>query len=348
MLKNNQIDELFQIANQNLKIGNYHDAKKYFEKILNIDKKNVFALYNLGIVFQELGNFERAIELYEKVLRLKPNNLEDVYLGLGIVFKAIGDYKKSLESYENAIRTNPEYAVAYNNLGNLNKQLGFYEKALDCFHKAIKIKPKYAMAHNNLGMTFQDLGKKLEAKKSFETAISLDSNNLFYLYNLTILDNKIIDFELKETIKEKKFSKKNFAYGCFILSRYEEKNNNYEEEISYLISGHKLFYEFEKRNYKKDIDYWFDILPKKIAEYNLENETLKISKDECDLIPIFIIGVPRCGSTLIEKIITSGEMTISEGEETGIIDGTFDKLINYESFKKNDLFKLKKKNCRCL
>ena len=233
MLKNNQIDELFQIANQNLKIGNYHDAKKYFEKILNIDKKNVFALYNLGIVFQELGNFERAIELYEKVLRLKPNNLEDVYLGLGIVFKAIGDYKKSLESYENAIRTNPEYAVAYNNLGNLNKQLGFYEKALDCFHKAIKIKPKYAMAHNNLGMTFQDLGKKLEAKKSFETAISLDSNNLFYLYNLTILDNKIIDFELKEklkkTIKEKKFSKKNFAYGCFILSRYEEKNNNYEQ-----------------------------------------------------------------------------------------------------------------------
>ena len=347
MPKNNQIDELFQIANQNLKIGNYHDAKRYFEMILNIDKKNVFALYNLGIVFQELGDFERTIELYEKVLRLKPNNLEDVYLGLGIVFKTIGDYKKSLESYENAIRTNPEYFVAYNNLGNLNKQLGFYEKALDCFHKAIKIKPKYAMAHNNLGMTFQDLGKKLEAKKSFETAISLDPNNLFYLYNLTILDNKIINFELKEklkkTIKEKNISKKNFAYGCFILSRYEEKNNDYEQEISYLINGHKLFYEFEKRSYKKDINYWFDILPKKIAKYNLENEALKISKDECDLIPIFIIGVPRSGSTLIEKIITSGKTTISEGEETGIIDSAFDKLVKFESSKKNDLLKLKKK-----
>ena len=158
---NNQINEFFQIATYNLKIGNYQDAKKYFEIILNIDSKNVFALYNLGIVFQELGDLEKAIELYEKVLRFKPKNVEDVYLGLGIVFNSIGNYKKSLESYENAITTNPEFVVAYNNLGNLNKQLGFYEKALDCFHKAIKIKPKYAMAHNNLGMTFQDLGKKL-------------------------------------------------------------------------------------------------------------------------------------------------------------------------------------------
>ena len=345
--RNNQIDEFFQIATHNLKIGNYQNAKKYFEIILNIDSKNVFALYNLGIVFQELGDLERAIELYEKVLRLKPKNLEHVYLGLGIVFKAIGDYKKSLESYENAITTNPEFVVAYNNLGNLNKQLGFYEKALDCFHKAIKIKPKYAMAYNNLGMTFQDLGKKLEAKKSFETAIRLDPDNLFYLYNLTNLDNKIINSELKEKlkklVKEKNISKKNIAYGCFILSRYEEKNNNYEQEISYLLNGHKFFYEFEKRNYKKDINHWFDNLPKKIAEYNLENAAIQISKDECDLIPIFIIGVPRCGSTLIEKIITSAEITISEGEETGIIDSTFDKLINYESYKKNDLFKLKKK-----
>ena len=349
---NNQINEFFQIATYNLKIGNYQDAKKYFEIILNIDSKNVFALYNLGIVFQELGEFEKAIELYEKVLRFKPKNVEDVYLGLGIVFKTIGDYKKSLESYENAIRTNPEYVVAYNNLGNLNKQLGFYEKALDCFHKAIKIKPKYATAHNNLGMTFRDLGKKSEAKKSFETAISLDPNNLFYLYNLTILDNKIVSYELKEKlkkiIKEKNISKKNIAYGCFILSRYEEKNNNHEQEISYLINGHKLFYEFEKRNYKKDINYWLDILPKKIADYNLENEALKISKDECDFVPIFIIGVPRSGSTLIEKIITSGKVTISEGEETGIIDNTFWKIINYEASKKNDLFKLKKKNCGCL
>ena len=345
--RNNKIDDFFQIATHNLKIGNYQDAKKYFEIILNIDSKNVFALYNLGIVFQELGEFEKAIELYEKVLRFKPKNVEDVYLGLGIVFKTIGDYKKSLESYENAIRTNPEYVVAYNNLGNLNKQLGFYEKALDCFHKAIKIKPKYATAHNNLGMTFRDLGKKSEAKKSFETAISLDPNNLFYLYNLTILDNKIVSYELKEKlkkiIKEKNISKKNIAYGCFILSRYEEKNNNHEQEISYLINGHKLFYEFEKRNYKKDINYWLDILPKKIADYNLENEALKISKDECDFVPIFIIGVPRSGSTLIEKIITSGKVTISEGEETGIIDNTFWKIINYEASKKNDLFKLKKK-----
>tara|TARA_Y100000816_G_C26084784_1_gene572267 strand:+ start:323 stop:1897 length:1575 start_codon:yes stop_codon:yes gene_type:complete len=344
---NNQINEFFQIATYNLKIGNYQNAKKYFEIILNIDSKNVFALYNLGIVFQELGEFEKAIELYEKVLRFKPKNVEDVYLGLGIVFKTIGDYKKSLESYENAIRTNPEYVVAYNNLGNLNKQLGFYEKALDCFHKAIKIKPKYATAHNNLGTTFRDLGKKSEAKKSFETAISLDPNNLLYLYNLTFLDNKIVSYELKEKlkkiIKEKNISKKNIAYGCFILSRYEEKNNNHEQEISYLINGHKLFYEFEKRNYKKDINYWLDILPKKIADYNLENEALKISKDECDLVPIFIIGVPRSGSTLIEKIITSGKITISEGEETGIIDDTFWKIINYEASKKNDLFKLKKK-----
>ncbi len=345
-INNIEIDKFFQLAFQNLRIGNYNDAKKYFEIILSTESKNVFALYNLGIIYQELGNFDRAIEFYERVLKLKPKKLEDVYLGLGISFKAIGDYKKSLDNYENAIRVNPKCISAHNNLGNLNKQLGFYERAIDCFIKAIEIKPKYANAHHNLGLTFQDLGKKREAKKSFETAIELEPDNLSFLNNLTILDNKVLNSELKENVikivEKKNISKKNNAYGFFILSKYEGKNNNYENEINYLLKGHKYLYEFEKRNYKKDINYWLDILPKKVAKYDLESDNFGISKDECNLVPIFIVGVPRSGSTLVEKIITSGKKIMSEGEETGVLNNEFDKIIYNKSLKKINLLKFKR------
>ena len=86
-----------------------------------------------------------------------------------------------------------------------------------------------------------------------------------------------------------------------------------------LINGHHYYFESKKKEYSNDIDYWLNQLPKNEELNNSINviEKAKISSEE--LMPIFIIGVPRCGSTLIEKIIASGSHFITIGEEIGIL-----------------------------
>ena len=118
-----------------------------------------------------------------------------------------------------------------------------------------------------------------------------------------------------------------------MLSKYAQKSKNYEKEFNYLLKGHQYYYESEdnKKN-KKHIQYWLNELPnaKELLNFNKVKKTIK--KNNYKIKPIFIVGVPRCGSTLVEKIIASGTKTIPTGEEIGVI-GTFvkEKLIKKQS-----------------
>ena len=122
--------------------------------------------------------------------------------------------------------------------------------------------------------------------------------------------------------------KKNLAYGNFLLSSYELLTKNYKKEFNYLLKGHLCYFESEKKKFKKEVDYSLNKLPsiKELVNFNKFNKN--ISKVNHEIKPIFIIGVPRCGSTLIEKVIASGTQYISIGEETGILNAFITQKIN--------------------
>ena len=98
--------------------------------------------------------------------------------------------------------------------------------------------------------------------------------------------------------------------------KYELKKKNYEKEFKYLLQGHKCYFESENKKFKKEVNYWLNELPnvKDLFEFDKPNRDIK--KVNYKIKPIFIIGFPRCGSTLIEKIIASSNKYISIGEET--------------------------------
>jgi len=200
------------------------------------------------------------------------------------------------------------------------------------------------MAHNNLGILLQDLGEHQKAISSYKMAVKYEPENLSYLYLLSRVNEKILNSNLKnkiyEIIEKKNCSKKNIAYGNFLLSRYELKAKNYKNEFNHLIKGHQLYFDSEEKKFKKNLKYWLNLLPKRKKLINLNKN---IKSDICDIKPIFIIGVPRCGSTLIEKVIASGSQNISIGEETGIIDAEIENLIYKRQLLNLDIKKFQKK-----
>jgi hypothetical protein len=180
------------------------------------------------------------------------------------------------------------------------------------------------------------LGEKEEAIKYYKLAIQYDLENLSHYYALSDLDKKSLDENLKKKIDEinikGNFKNQNLSYANFLLSKYELNSKNYDKEFKYLLKGHSYYLLSEKEHYRKDVEYWLNILPKNKELNNIEiiNKNIKIQKDS--LAPIFIIGTPRCGSTLIEKIIVSGPQYVTTGEETGIISSFVKQKIIQQKF----------------
>ena len=349
--KNLHVQQSLKLAYENHQKGNLKLAKSLYEKILKVDKNNSESIFllgclflqkrefekaiellnrsikiqpknpntyqNLGYAYVELGNFKKSIDLFNKAIEINPNHA-DAHFNLGNAYKQLRDFENAKSYYEKAIKIQPNNPSAYNNLGNVYKKIGLFSEAINSYEKAIHLKPNHARAYHNLGNTFSQLGEFSKAINSFKMAFQIQPSNLESLDTWSDLDEKILNSDLRkkiiEIIKNKYLTKKDSSYGNFLFAKYEYRDRNFEEELNYLLEGHKLYFESQKNAFEKGVNYWLKDLPKisELENFNKNNMASNIK-------PIFIIGVPRCGSTLVEKIIASGGKTIPIGEETGVI-----------------------------
>ena len=168
--------------------------------------------------------------------------------------------------------------------------------------------------------TYAKLGQFQEAAKCLRTALKDKPNDLETFYMLHRLGEKVLDSTLKDkivkVISDTGCTKMNLAYGNLLLAKFEQQAGHYESELNYLLEGHDYFFQSKSTKFEKELKYWFDILPRIENIINLK----KSNENNHHLKPIFIVGLPRCGSTLIEKIITSGTKHIAIGEETEIFN----------------------------
>lgn len=330
---------IFMLGNLHLQKKNFIEAIELFNRALQIKPSDANTLHNLGYAFIEIGKPVEAMKFMKKVLKIEPKH-PDAHFNIGNIYKLLGEYEDAEKCFRKSILMQPNDAKAYNNLGNILKDSGKFKEAINSYKKAIEIQFNHANAYHNLGNTYKQLGKFTEAKDSYSKAYKYQASNLETLFTLKELDNEILDFKLikqvKETMQKTSAKKKDIAYGNFLLSKHEFQKQNYENEFNYLLKGHALYFEFKKTFFEQGVNYWLNEVPKNEELMSLGNSNQNNYQDENELKPIFIVGTPRCGSTLIEKIIASGEKKISVGEETTIISFFLgDKIEKKQSLKLN-------------
>jgi len=312
-------------------LGDTEKAMTFYQKVLGINSNHTNANYNLGLIFYRLKELKRAKEYLEKTVKIQPN-YAFAHFSLGNLQKELKKLKQAKESYLKAIELRPSFASAQNNLGLVFSNIGDPDSAVKCYKKALEIDPKHAGAYNNLGRLYTETGELEKAIESHKVAIKLEPQNLVHTYYLSELDKNFLNSEVKnkteEILNNKETYRINLVYGNFLLSRYERNEKNYEKEFNYLIKAHKNYFELKKKKFESGIKYCFnDVLQiSKFAKLKNANNNNKIK-------PIFIIGVPRCGSTLIEKIIGSGKESIPMGEEVVVLEH----FINKKVFEKKSL-----------
>ena len=308
-------------------LGKLNEAKNYYNKVLEIDSKHTNANYNLGTIYYQLKDLKKAKSYFKKTTEIQ-KNYGIAFFSLGNVHTDLKEYNQALSCYQKAIEINPRIVGAHNNLGLVYRTLNDLENAIKSYQSAINLQPNHGGAYHNLALAFKELGKFNKSVEAHQKAIECEPENLSHYYYLSELKKEVLNSDLKNKVEkiliEKKSTKKDIAFGNYILAKYERKKKNYEKELKILIDGHKNYFESMEKRFELGIKYCFE----DVLQINEQAKVDKITNDKYDEIkPIFIIGVPRCGSTLIEKVIASGTKVIPMGEETGIFENFVNKKI---------------------
>ena len=275
---------------------------------------NVAIFYNmLGLALSSIGKLDDAKLVLKKGYKINPEDLA-IINNLANVYKNTFDYEAAEELYKKSINLDKNYFNTYVNYGNLKRDLNKFKEAIKFYETALTYNKDESTTNYALSMAHQALGnfketefyakKILEMDKKFTKADLLISRSKKYKNNdehLTEMLNKFNNIELG--INEK-------INLCFALGKAYEDLNKMDDCFKYLKEANKL-----KRNTVS-----FDINSETKNFNNIKKIFSKIDFDNIknkkinDKKIIFILGMPRSGTTLIEQIIGAHSKVYSSGE----------------------------------
>ncbi len=292
-------------------LGKLKEAELYTRKAIELNANFADAHSNLGNILKGLGKLKEA-ELYtRKAIKLNPN-FADAYSNLGNILKDIGKLKEAELYTRKAIKLNPNFAIAYANLGNILKGLGKLKEAEISTRKAVELNANFADANYSLGNILKSLGKLKQAEDSYHKAIELNPNLSLAFYSLSTLK-----LSNKKTIwRDQLFSKnllnnkleKDQVNIYFARANILHKESNYKESSKYLQLANNLKHKLNPFN----VEYLLNKSKKLLFESNKKVESEK-ELTNCTQ-SIFIVGMPRSGSTLVESILSMNNNVDDLGE----------------------------------
>jgi hypothetical protein len=153
----NSVPQTFELALQQHRAGNLHQAELLYRQILQLDPRHADALHLFGVIAHQSGRNDLAVDCIQEALRLHPR-FPEAYNHLGIVLMAQGKVSEALASYRQALDLKPDYLEALNNLGNALQDQGKLDEAITYYQQALRLKPDDAEAHYNLGINRLFLG----------------------------------------------------------------------------------------------------------------------------------------------------------------------------------------------
>jgi len=316
-------------------LSQFDTAGEMFERATKIKPDFAEAHYNLGVTLHELGQFDSAIIAYKKAITLV-SNYPDAHNNLGIIYLEMSQFDNAIDHFEWAIAYKYDFAEAHNNLGSSFQKKGNIDGALDSYKKAIAINSSYAQAHNNIGILFQKLGQVDAAMKSYENAIAYKPEYASAHHNLSALkkysENDEQITQMMSLIADDDLSKSSRVYLCFALAKVNEDLERKDELFEYLNEGNRL--RKEELNFSFDEPENHNSIIRKIFK-----APIPIVEKSSVIRPIFIVGMPRSGTSLVEQIISNHHRVYGAGELKSLTNIIIPILQDISTLKKIELSK---------
>jgi tetratricopeptide (TPR) repeat protein len=295
-------------------LGRIEDAVAHYEKALAIRPAYAEASNNLGNALLLLGRSEAAIEQFNRALAINPNFIE-AQINLGNALVALHRAEEAIACYEQALAVAPNNPRARDLLDHTLRFLGELQEQVEHSQKTGEATPDDANAHNNLGLALQALGRIDEAIQAFERAILVSPRkgsgylNLVNVRRCTAAD---LHFAAMRNLARDMGSldvEDRIAVHFALGKAFADVGDPRQSEL-HLLEGNKL----KRQQITYDATEILVRFERTRAVFTSQLIRDRSSLGDPSSIPVFIIGMPRSGSTLIEQILASHPRVFGAGE----------------------------------
>ena len=293
--------------------GRILDAISHYKRAIGLNPDHRNAHSNLGTALAFLGRTEEAIPHYERALALEPAHA-DAHYNLGIALAAVGRSDEAILRYQKALFLRHDYAEAHNNIANLLATKGKTDAAIGHYERALAVNPNHPGALNNLGNAYRDLGRFDEAMVYYNRAISIrpvSAEAHYHRAEIKTFQAADADLAALEALARRDdlpVQKAPFIH--FALGKALEDIGDYARSFEHLRIGNEL-----KRGQVHYDERAVAQLFSRIAK-TFDGDLLERLEGHGDPspAPVFVLGMPRSGSTLIEQILASHPQIHGAGE----------------------------------
>ncbi len=300
-----------------LDLGDINFAIKCISQAVLINQSQYIYLRNLGELYRRAGLPDQAVTLIKTATQLAPKDTESYY-NLALAYTDSGDEKKAIKSYRKALEINPSHGNAWNNLGSLLEKTGHHKSAKSAYEKAIQLNPKNSEAQNNLGAIFLLEGNLKEAKQAFEHSLKSQPKFITAHFNLSALKTYTADDpQLRDLLNLEKHIKAVETHEqvqfYFALGKALEDTKKYKESFDAYCKGNELQYQLNPVDENSADKFVDNIISTYSQDFFAERKSWAVSSKQ-KKNPIFIIGMPRSGTSLLEQIIATHPRIFGAGE----------------------------------
>ena len=309
----------------------------------------------LGSLLASTGRLDDAVVSFRRSLELKPDSAE-VHRALGAVLASQCKWNQAISHYRLAIKLKPDFAEAYANLGNalMDQDQGpkYGEEAAACFRQALRFRPDDPGIHINLATVLTDLGRDQEAEASYRRALELKPGHTAATAGLAMLLERRGDFGVASTLVgplvdagttdvllllsqavllrhqdrrtdavalleqclQQPMENKRRVEVHFALGKLYDELRRYEQAFHHFLQANTLD---AKEFNGQEVARQFDAFAAAFAPQRIGQRPRASNRSR---LPVFIVGMPRSGTSLVEQILASHPLVHGAGELIDIHD----------------------------
>lgn len=327
--------------------GQLELAVKHFRESIRQDPWQAMVYNNLGNVLREMSQPREAIRVYESALKLD-GEFAQCWCNLAAALNEDEQRKPALRAVERALSLEPTMAQAHNNKGDISLAEGKYDEALACYRRATELNPKYVTALINMARTLRDMDRPGEALEIFQHALQLEPNNpeahhamgvlqeqvgnqtgaaeafqsalkvapgmaIAHYFLAQLRGRKISDQEFSAMLalrEHQRMSPHDRMFLSFGLARAYEQQKDYDRAYECIAQGNRIKAEqqpYDDVDTRKFVDSLADTAAALAAR-------LGFAAGIDDERPVFVLGMPRSGTSLVEQVLASHSEVAAAGE----------------------------------
>jgi tetratricopeptide (TPR) repeat protein len=335
------------LGNALLDLGQLADAAACYRRAIEIHPAFAGAHGNLGIVLRRLGQLEDAAASCRRALAVN-SDFAGAHSNLGDVLRDLGKAEEAAACCRRALEIDPDFAGGHNSLGNALLDLGRHDDAAASYRRALEIDPNFAGSHINLGMVLRlggrtaeaeascrkalelnggaaasvlmaelhaDNGRFAEAEELFRHAVALDPDSaegwagMAHLRKMTAGDSAWL--AQAQRIAERRLPPRQEVYLRYAIGKYFDDVREFDQAFHNYRRANELTKLYSVHYDREEMPRAVDLI---IRSYDKEWTLLPRPHANSSARPVFIVGMPRSGTTLAEQILASHPAVFGAGE----------------------------------